>query len=100
MMTVPAAIQTSSPISTGASKTVSTPVLTLRPIFVRPFGSPGSCGKLAVMLPAATFVPSPTSASPTYERCGIFAPAPTAAFLTSTKVPIFAPSPITLAGRT
>ncbi len=65
MMTEPAAIQESSPISTGASKTVSTPVLTLRPIFVRSLGTPGSCLKFAVMLPAATFAPSPTSASPT-----------------------------------
>ena len=100
MMTDPAAIQTSSPISTGALNTVFTPVLTLRPILVRPLGSSGTWGKFTVMLPAATFVPSPTSASPMYERCGIFAPAPTAAFLTSTKVPTFAPSPITLTART
>src|ERR687887_153346 len=48
------------------------PVLTLRPIFVLCLGRPGSWGKLAVMLPAATFVSSPISASPMYERCGTF----------------------------
>jgi len=31
------------------------PVLTLSPIVVRLLGLPGSCGKLAVMLPAAMF---------------------------------------------
>jgi hypothetical protein len=63
-MTAPGAIQASSPISTGASNVLSTPVLTFRPIFVRAFGLPGSCLKFAVMLPAATFVSSPISASP------------------------------------
>jgi hypothetical protein len=100
VMTEFAAIQASSPTLTGASKTVFTPVLTLRPILVRSFSASGSCLKFAVTLPAATFAPSPTSASPMYDRCGIFAEAPTAAFLTSTNVPIFAPSPITLTGRT
>ncbi len=41
---------------------------------------------------APRLAPSPTSASPTYERCGTFAPAPMSEFLTSTNVPAFAPS--------
>jgi hypothetical protein len=43
---------------------LSTPVLTLRPIVVRPFGRPGWCGKLTVTLLAAIFESSPMSASP------------------------------------
>src|SRR5437660_518292 len=45
-MTEPAPIQASSPISTGASKTASTPVRTLRPNLVRTSCSPGwACGR-------------------------------------------------------
>src|SRR5690242_21309005 len=88
-MTDPAATHASSPISTGATNTLSTPVLTLRPIVVRPFGRPDWCGKLAVIAPAPIFVPSPMSASPMYERCGTLARSPIREFLISTNVPAF-----------
>jgi hypothetical protein len=38
VITEPAPIHASSPISTGATKALWTPVLTLRPIVVRPLG--------------------------------------------------------------
>jgi len=63
VITEPAAIHASSPISTGATKALSTPVLTLRPIVVRCFVLV-RCSRLTVMLPAAMLVSSPTSASP------------------------------------
>ena len=72
VITDPAATHALSPIVTGARNELSTPVLTLRPIVVRrclPW--PSSCGKLAVMFPAAIFASSPMSASPTYDRCDI-----------------------------
>ena len=56
VMTDPAAIHAPSPISTGATKPLWMPVLTLLPIVVRPFGRPGLCGKLAVIAPAPMFV--------------------------------------------
>jgi hypothetical protein len=59
VITDPAAIHAPSPISTGATKPLWIPVLTLLPIAVRPFGCPGLCGKLAVIAPAPTFVSSP-----------------------------------------
>ncbi len=46
MITDPAAIHASSPIDTGATNAFWTPVLTFRPIVVRPFGRPSSCGKV------------------------------------------------------
>ena len=63
---------------------------TFLPIVVRPFGRPGWCGKFAVIAPAPTFVSSPISASPMYERCGTFVRSPMREFLISTNVPAFA----------
>ena len=99
VITDPAAIHASSPTSTGATNPLWIPVLTLLPIVVRPFGSPGVCGKFAVMFPAAMFVPSPMSASPMYERCGTLVPAPIREFLISTKVPALASGSRTVPGR-
>src|SRR6478609_10099980 len=45
------------------------------------------------------FVPSPISASPTYDRCGTFAPSPILAFLVSTNPPILPPAPSSVPGR-
>ena len=95
----PAAIHASSPTVTGATNPLWMPVLTLLPIVVRPFGSPGWCGKFAVIAPAPTFVSSPISASPMYERCGTFVRAPMSEFLISTKVPAFAWVSRTVPGR-
>ena len=55
--------------------------------------------KNAVIVPAPTFVPSPTSASPRYERCGTFVPSPIRVFLSSTKVPALARAASTVPGR-
>src|SRR5665647_359690 len=51
------------------------------------------------MLPAPMLVPSPTSASPMYERCGIFDLAPRWVFFISTYVPALAPSSMVTPGR-
>ena len=53
----------------------------------------------AVMAPAPRLTPSPTSVSPTYDRCGTLLPAPTVEFLISTKVPAFAPSASSVPAR-
>ncbi len=54
MITEPAAIHASSPIDTGATNVLSTPVLTLLPIVVRSFER--VCCWFAVTFPAAMFV--------------------------------------------
>ena len=97
-MTEPAAIHASSPIETGATNALSTPVLTLRPIVVRSFARV-ACSRFTVMFPAAMFVSSPTSASPRYERCGTFVRSPMREFLISTNVPALAPASSTVPGR-
>src|SRR5215475_2239653 len=51
------------------------------------------------MVPAPTLTPSPTVASPTYERCGTFDPRPIVDFLSSTKLPTFALGPTCESGR-
>ena len=99
MITDPAAIHASSPIVTGATNALSTPVLTLLPIVVRPFDRPGSCAKFTVTLLAAMFVSSPMSASPMYDRCGTLVRAPIWEFLISTNVPAFARASRTVPGE-
>src|SRR4051812_41676835 len=44
-------------------------------------------------------VPSPISASPTYDRCGTFEASPILAFLVSTKAPILPREPSSVPGR-
>ena len=57
VITEPAAVHAPSPTSTGATNTLSTPILTLRPTVVFRFGRPASCSRLAVIVPAAMFGP-------------------------------------------
>src|SRR3954453_23264171 len=51
------------------------------------------------MDPAPMLAPSPTVASPTYDRCGTLLPRPICAFFVSTKAPILPSDPSTVPGR-